>query len=163
MWAVFCCHVLRYKLFFQVNTLLELLGDGAVKVVTVGNCYIYLLLLLSSSSSLSYFSYLCYNFFISYLFVVHLADISNYPAFFIEWHVKTLVFYPFRRHQKLIKNPDFWLINNSDRTLAQYYTWRNCVFCFRDLVLRQQLTAGRWRALPGECCWLGARRYKGAQ
>jgi hypothetical protein len=28
-----------YQLFFQVCTLLEPLGDGAVKVVTVGNCF----------------------------------------------------------------------------------------------------------------------------
>jgi len=36
-----CFHLpYSYKLF-QATILLELRGDGAVKVVTVGNCYIY--------------------------------------------------------------------------------------------------------------------------
>jgi hypothetical protein len=37
--------------FLSNFLLLGLLGGGTVKIVTVGNCYIYLLLLLSSSSS----------------------------------------------------------------------------------------------------------------
>ena len=38
IWAIFSCHIL---ISFSISLFLEILGDNAVKIVTVGNCYIY--------------------------------------------------------------------------------------------------------------------------